>query len=61
VALGQRKGVFRKGDPRLYALALEGLISGLVRDWLTRDSTRSMEDQADFVIELGLRAVLTKP
>lgn len=59
VALGQKQGVFRKGDPRLYALALEGMISGLVRDWMTRESTRSMEDQADFVIELGLRAVLT--
>lgn len=61
VAMGQKMGVFREGDPRLYALALEGMISGLVRDWMTRDSTRSMEDQADFVIELGLRAVLTNP
>src|SRR5690606_24604234 len=59
VAMGQKMGVFREGDPRLYALALEGMISGLVRAWMTRDSTRSMEDQADFVIELGLRAVLT--
>ena len=61
VALGQKKGVFRQGEPRLYAVALEGMISGLVRDWLTRDTTRSMADQADFVIELGLRAVLSNP
>jgi hypothetical protein len=60
IAQGQQKGVFREGEPRLYALALEGMISGLVRDWLTRDTTRSMEDQAEFVIELGLRAVLSE-
>jgi AcrR family transcriptional regulator len=61
VELGQQQGIFRQGEPRLYALALEGMISGLLRDWLTRDTTRSIESQADFVIELGLRGILTQP
>ena len=61
VELGQKQGIFRQGEARLYALALEGMISGLLRDWLTRDTTRSIESQADFVIELGLRGILTQP
>lgn len=61
VALGQRQGVFRDGEPRLYALALEGMINGLVRYWTTHDMASSLEMQADFVIELGLRGILAHP
>ncbi|RYD82637.1 MAG: TetR/AcrR family transcriptional regulator, partial [Verrucomicrobiaceae bacterium] len=57
VETGQKEGIFRAGEPRLYALALEGMISGLLRDWLTRDTGRSIESHADFVIALGLRGI----
>ncbi len=60
VALGQQQGVFRPGEPRLYALALEGMISGLLRDWLTRDTDRPIESHQDFVIELCLRGILAQ-
>ncbi|MHA3770320.1 TetR/AcrR family transcriptional regulator [Verrucomicrobiota bacterium sgz303538] len=61
VAIGQKQGVFRDGEPQLYALALEGMINGLVRHWTTRDMDSSIEKQADFVIELVLRGILAHP
>jgi TetR/AcrR family transcriptional regulator, fatty acid metabolism regulator protein len=59
VALGQKHGVFRKGEPRLFVLALEGMMNGLVRDWITRETSSPMESHAQFIFQLTLQGILT--
>lgn len=57
VAEGQRKGIFRKGEPMLYALALLGVVNTLTRAWLEQESARPLTEQADFIVELALNGI----
>lgn len=56
---GQAKGVFREGDPRLYAIAMQGMLHGLYRDWFgSHRSEQQSRDDGLFVTELFLMGVL---
>jgi AcrR family transcriptional regulator len=54
VQAGQRRGVIRKGDPRLFAVALSGMMIHLTRDWLQNQDETMLARRAQFVIELFL-------
>lgn len=59
---GQEKGVFQEGDPRLYAIILQGMLHGLYRDWISiKRTTQSVQDEIEFITNLCLRAILKTP
>jgi AcrR family transcriptional regulator len=59
---GQRKGLFYPGDPRRYAVAVQGVLHGFYRDWIsTRKSGRALEEECEFITSVCLRAVLKSP
>ena len=51
---GQRRGVFRKGDPRQFAVALSGMMIQLTRDWLQNQDETSLSERAEVVLQLFL-------
>ncbi|MDB6169178.1 MAG: hypothetical protein JWM88_2042, partial [Verrucomicrobia bacterium] len=61
VLAGQKRGIFRKGDPTLYVLALDGMICGLIRESMARGTSLSTAAQVEFVFTLGLRGMLSQP
>jgi AcrR family transcriptional regulator len=52
VESGQRRGVIRQGDPRLFAVALSGMMIQLTRDWLQNQDDTPLSARAQFVIEM---------
>jgi AcrR family transcriptional regulator len=52
---GQRRGVFRKGNPRQFAIALSGMMIQLTRDLLQSQENRCLTDLAPFVTDLFLK------
>ncbi|RBP45238.1 TetR family transcriptional regulator [Roseimicrobium gellanilyticum] len=62
VKAGQKKGMFQSGNPRHFAVALQGMLHGFYRDWIaTRKSGRALEEESEFITNLCLRAVLKSP
>lgn len=62
VAKGQAAGVFLQGDPKLYVMALQGMLSALLRHWVNgSEDTADSDQQKNFLIELSLRAICVNP
>ncbi len=51
---GQRRGVFRRGQPRQFALALSGMMMQLTRDWLQSGDHSPLRTRSRFVLDLFL-------
>jgi len=51
----QRRGRFRKGEPRLYAVALSGMMIQLTLDWLQSPEEHAPADRTEFVLDLFLQ------
>ncbi|TLD71743.1 TetR/AcrR family transcriptional regulator [Phragmitibacter flavus] len=61
-ARGQLAGVFLPGDPKLYVMAIQGMLSALLRDWVKSSGpTADIEQQKNFLIEFSLRAICVNP
>lgn len=56
IAAGQRRDLITAGDARLYAVAIEGMVEGLVRSWLTEMREHSTAD-VELLIEVAVRAI----
>ncbi|MCU0772322.1 MAG: TetR/AcrR family transcriptional regulator [Verrucomicrobia bacterium] len=51
---GQRTGVFRRGRPRQFALALSGMMMQITRDWLQSRDRSALRTRSRFVLDLFL-------
>jgi TetR/AcrR family fatty acid metabolism transcriptional regulator len=60
VQAGQRRGLIRKGDPHLFAVALSGMMIQLTRDWLQSQDDTLLTGRAHFVVELFLNGATAK-
>lgn len=60
IVAGQERSIFAPGDARLYAIAVEGMVEGLVRSWLTERRERSDAD-VDLLMQAALRAAAAEP
>lgn len=56
---GQRRGIFRKGNPHQYAVALSGIMIQLTRDQLQSQQERPLTDLIPFVVELFFKGAAT--
>lgn len=59
VQTGQRRGLIRKGNPHLFAVALSGMMIQLTRDWLQSQDDTPLTARAQFVIDLFLDGAST--
>lgn len=57
---GQKRGLLRKGDPHLFAVALSGMMIQLTRDWLQSQGETQLSGRAEFVVELFLAGARAK-
>ena len=60
IACGQRRGTFRKGDPRQLAVALSGMMIQLTRDQLRTHQSASLTDLTPVVLDLFLNGMTAK-
>lgn len=56
----QQRGRVRKGNPRLFAVALSGMMIQLTRDWLQNQEDTPLSERAQFVVELFLNGASVK-
>lgn len=61
VVNAQRQGVFADGPPRMIAFAITALVGQLAHRRLTTDDGRTASVAADFLVELLLNGLLTRP
>lgn len=57
---GQRRGIFRAGDPHLFAVALSGMMIQLTRDWLRNEGEESLSVRARFLVELFMKGACAR-
>ena len=60
LASGQRRGTFRKGNPRQFAVALSGMMIQLTRDQLRTHQSVPLTDLTPLVLDLFLNGMTAK-
>ena len=60
IRTGQRRGVFRKSDPRRLAIAISGMMIQLTQDWLKGKVDQPLSEQVEFVLELFLKGAASR-
>ncbi|HVV71294.1 MAG TPA: TetR/AcrR family transcriptional regulator [Verrucomicrobiae bacterium] len=61
IGAGQRRGLFRKGDPHHLAVALSGMMIQLTRDQLQSHGERPLTDLTPMILDLFLHGVMAGP